>query len=513
MSFPQYQERQLIRFLDIVLGIIELLRFKSRVLYIDIDVHHGDGVEEAFYTTDRVMTVSFHKYGEYFPGTGELRDIGVGQGKNYAVNFPLRDGIDDVSYKAIFEPVIGAVMQYYRPEAVVLQCGGDSLSGDRLGCFNLSMKGHANCVSYVKSFNLPTLVLGGGGYTMRNVARTWAFETGLLVGEEMDPVLPFNEYYEVSSLSLRSIHKLTCDSIMAPDYELDVRASNMENANSSDYLEKIKVQVIENLKKTTFAPSVQMQDVPREPMGGMTEEEEAELDDLDEDENKDSRHTQRRWDARVTRDDELDESEDEEENRISHMNGVRAQNGTKKRRNIMDYQNPNAVSDIEMDSGIASPDATMNDVEPITPAIAAEVNAEVAAEVMENKNLDAASAAAAEVGPSNAASRAESPRQTTVEDEEDVEMTEAPAQGADVPPPAPTMSHVVTPPISPTPAGAPPTPPAANPSPGPSTTEQVVKSPSATANLAAVKKEGEAERDGENATAEASKEMAEQSQP
>lgn len=62
--------------LDIVLGILELLRYHNRVLYIDIDVHHGDGVEEAFYTTDRVMTVSFHKYGEYFPGTGELR-VGV----------------------------------------------------------------------------------------------------------------------------------------------------------------------------------------------------------------------------------------------------------------------------------------------------------------------------------------------------------------------------------------------------------------------------------------------------
>jgi histone deacetylase 1/2 len=182
---------------DIVLGIIELLRYKSRVLYIDIDVHHGDGVEEAFYTTDRVMTVSFHKYGEYFPGTGELRDIGVGSGKNYSVNFPLRDGIDDASYKSIFEPVIQNVMEHYRPEAVVLQCGGDSLSGDRLGCFNLSMRGHANCVAFVKSFNLPTLVLGGGGYTMRNVARTWAYETGLLVDQPMDAVLPFNEYYEV----------------------------------------------------------------------------------------------------------------------------------------------------------------------------------------------------------------------------------------------------------------------------------------------------------------------------
>lgn len=160
-------------------------------------MHHGDGVEEAFYATDRVMTVSFHKYGEYFPGTGELRDIGVGNGKHYAVNFPLRDGIDDRSYKGIFEAVIGKVMEFYRPEAVVLQCGGDSLSGDRLGCFNLSMRGHANCVKFVKSFNLPTIILGGGGYTMRNVARTWAYETGQMVGQEMGPDLPFTDYYEV----------------------------------------------------------------------------------------------------------------------------------------------------------------------------------------------------------------------------------------------------------------------------------------------------------------------------
>lgn len=180
-----------------MLAIIELLRFHQRVLYIDIDVHHGDGVEEAFYTTDRVMTVSFHKYGEYFPGTGELRDIGVGSGKYYAVNIPLRDGIDNVSYKSMFEPVIKHVMEWYQPGAIVLQCGGDSLSGDKLGCFNLSMKGHANCVHFVKGFGLPVLVLGGGGYTMRNVARAWAYETGILVGKSIGPELPYNEYYEV----------------------------------------------------------------------------------------------------------------------------------------------------------------------------------------------------------------------------------------------------------------------------------------------------------------------------
>ena len=83
-----------------------LLRYHARVLYIDIDVHHGDGVEEAFYTTDRVMTCSFHKYGEFFPGTGELRDIGCGKGKHYACNVPLRDGITDETYQSLLRPVI-----------------------------------------------------------------------------------------------------------------------------------------------------------------------------------------------------------------------------------------------------------------------------------------------------------------------------------------------------------------------------------------------------------------------
>jgi len=75
------------------------------VLYIDIDVHHGDGVEEAFYTTDRVMTCSFHKFGDFFPGTGHVDDKGAAKGVNHAVNFPLKEGIDDLSYEMIFKPV------------------------------------------------------------------------------------------------------------------------------------------------------------------------------------------------------------------------------------------------------------------------------------------------------------------------------------------------------------------------------------------------------------------------
>ncbi|EHB03800.1 Histone deacetylase 1 [Heterocephalus glaber] len=172
-------------YVNIILAILELLKYHQRVLYIDIDIHHGDGVEEAFYTTDWVMTVSFHKYGEYFTGTGDLRDIGAGKGKYYPVDYPLRDGIDDESHEAIFKPVMSKVMEMFQPSAVVLQCGSDSLSGDRLGCFNLTIKGHAKCVEFVKSFNLPMLMLGGGGYTIRNVARCWTYETAVALDTEI----------------------------------------------------------------------------------------------------------------------------------------------------------------------------------------------------------------------------------------------------------------------------------------------------------------------------------------
>ncbi|KWU45643.1 hypothetical protein RHOSPDRAFT_32565 [Rhodotorula sp. JG-1b] len=230
---------------DIVLAILELLRYHARVLYIDIDVHHGDGVEEAFYTTDRVMTASFHKFGDFFPGTGAEGDKGKGRGKGYAVNFPFKDGIDDESYESVFKPVIERIMDWYRPGAVVLQCGADSLASDKLGSFNLSMRGHAACVAFMRTFNVPLIIVGGGGYTVRNVARTWAFETGLAAGVEMGADLPFNEYLEY----------------FGPEFKLDVPRNNMENSNSREYLEQTTASIIEGLRNLPFAPSAQLHPV------------------------------------------------------------------------------------------------------------------------------------------------------------------------------------------------------------------------------------------------------------
>ncbi|KAF1978882.1 hypothetical protein BU23DRAFT_524488 [Bimuria novae-zelandiae CBS 107.79] len=459
---------------DIVLGIIELLRYKQRVLYIDIDVHHGDGVEEAFYTTDRVMTVSFHKYGEYFPGTGELRDIGVGGGKHYAVNFPLRDGITDETYRNIFEPVIEAVMTYYGPEAIVLQCGGDSLSGDRLGCFNLSMDGHANCVRYVKSFGIPVIVLGGGGYTMRNVARTWAYETGQLVNQHMEKQLPFNDYYEY----------------FAPDYELDVRPSNMENANSQDYLHKIKSSVIDSIRRTG-KPSVEaFTNIPDNPpqLGGYDSDAEEELNDLDADENPDVRATQRQRDQHIEADGELHDPSDDEDYKNSL--GVRRQPGSRRKRNIMDFQNPDA------DDG-DTPNGTRG------------LNGEPA---RRRRSISGASSAQP---PNGTASRTRTPAiPAATEEDADIDMDEA--EEATVPAtdgpseavPA-AESRTQSPPAVPTPPESPVAQPAASTAPAADVEMGEAEDEQAEADdQSKAKEEGQSERDTENVKGEVRAEVA-----
>eukprot|EP00051_Salpingoeca_urceolata_P005933 m.78953 g.78953 ORF g.78953 m.78953 type:complete len:430 (+) comp14606_c0_seq3:204-1493(+) len=233
---------------DIVVAIQELLKRHPRVLYIDLDIHHGDGVEEAFFLTDRVMTVSFHKYGNhFFPGTGDMYEVGEGPGKFYSINVPLKDGIDDTGYVSLFKAVMSKVMETYQPSAIVLQCGADSLGCDRLGCFNLSISGHGECVQYMKSFQLPVLLLGGGGYTIRNVARCWTHETAIVLDQDLPLELPYNDYFEY----------------FGPDFHLHPdTTTSVPNKNTAEYLREIRRHVEDNLKKLQGAPGVMMQEIP-----------------------------------------------------------------------------------------------------------------------------------------------------------------------------------------------------------------------------------------------------------
>ena len=217
---------------DCVLAILELLTKYQRVMYIDIDVHHGDGVEEAFFTTDRVLTCSFHKWGDYFPGTGSINDVGHGKGKYYAVNFPCSEGMDDISFEYIFKKTVGNCVEKFKPQAIVLQGGTDSLSGDRLGCFNLSIVGHSVGVRYVKSLGIPYMLLGGGGYTLRNVPRAWTNESALALGIELEDKMPKHDFIEY----------------FYPEYRLNMPVSNMENVNTPEYLNGIIEQIDNHLK-------------------------------------------------------------------------------------------------------------------------------------------------------------------------------------------------------------------------------------------------------------------------
>jgi histone deacetylase 1/2 len=112
--------------------------------------------------------------------------VGHFKGIHYSVNVPLAEGMDDDSYQLIYEPVMQKVMEVFQPGAIVVCAGADSLSGDRLGCFNLSLQGHSRCLELLAHYDVPLLVLGGGGYTMRNVSRCWAFETARLQGIDPD---------------------------------------------------------------------------------------------------------------------------------------------------------------------------------------------------------------------------------------------------------------------------------------------------------------------------------------
>lgn len=120
-----------------------------------------------------------------------------------------------------------------------MQCGADSIVEDRLGSFNLTINGHAECLKHVLSFNLPVLVLGGGGYTIRNVARCWTNETAACLGVSLTNDIPFNDYFE----------------FYGPTYKLNIPEIQMDDKNFPSVLENNKIRVFEHLRQIAHAPN------------------------------------------------------------------------------------------------------------------------------------------------------------------------------------------------------------------------------------------------------------------
>ena len=159
---------------DVVLAIKIFLAEKKRVVYVDIDAHHGDGVQYAFYNTDRVLTISVHQSGEtIFPGTGSVQEIGEAEGQGYAVNVPLLPGARDDVYGRVLHSVVLPLIEAYEPDVLVTQLGADALRGDLVASLAMSLRQFERFVDGFRSLARPWLALGGGGYAVENVVRAW----------------------------------------------------------------------------------------------------------------------------------------------------------------------------------------------------------------------------------------------------------------------------------------------------------------------------------------------------
>lgn len=218
---------------DAVLGILRLRQKFDRVLYIDLDLHHGDGVEDAFSFTSKVMTVSLHKFSPgFFPGTGDVTDVGLGKGRYYSVNVPIQDGIQDEKYYQICETVLKEVYAAFNPEAVVLQLGADTIAGDPMCSFNMTPEGVGKCLKYVLQWQLATLVLGGGGYNLANTARCWTYLTGVILGRTLSSEIPDHEFFTE----------------YGPDYVLEITPSCRPDRNEPQRIQEILNLIKGNLK-------------------------------------------------------------------------------------------------------------------------------------------------------------------------------------------------------------------------------------------------------------------------
>jgi len=176
---------------DAVLAILRLRERGLRVLYVDIDAHHGDGVQHAFYADPTVLTISTHERGDYlFPGTGFVEEAGTGAGVGYSVNLPLEPFTDSSVYLPAFEQVVPPLFGAFRPDVVVAQLGIDSHRTDPLTHLALDIQGFARAVSRITELSPKLVCLGGGGYDLQNVARAWTAAWAVLNGVELPAALP-----------------------------------------------------------------------------------------------------------------------------------------------------------------------------------------------------------------------------------------------------------------------------------------------------------------------------------
>lgn len=183
-------------FNDAALAISVLKNKFSGILYLDIDAHHGDGVQQIFYEDQDVLTFSIHESGKYlFPGTGFVDEVGAGQGLGYAVNIPMPMYAADEDYILAFEDVVPRLFEWFRPDVVVAQLGVDTHYSDPLSSLNVTLTGYTHMVRRIIELTYKyaggrLMALGGGGYNLAVVPVAWASVLHLMRDEPLPEYLP-----------------------------------------------------------------------------------------------------------------------------------------------------------------------------------------------------------------------------------------------------------------------------------------------------------------------------------
>ncbi len=191
-------------FNDPVIAINALRKRGLRVAYVDIDAHHGDGVQAAFYRDKDVMTISVHESGRWlFPGTGGVFEIGEGDGLGYSVNLPLFPYTDDDVYLEAFDAVVPPLVKAFAPDIIATQIGADAYVTDPLTHLALTTNGYLAAVQRLGAMGYPWLAFGGGGYDLDAVPRCWTLALGAMLGRSLPDELPEGSEAFLKSKRLR----------------------------------------------------------------------------------------------------------------------------------------------------------------------------------------------------------------------------------------------------------------------------------------------------------------------
>jgi acetoin utilization protein AcuC len=178
-------------FNDPAIAIRWLIEKGARVVYVDIDAHHGDGVQAAFYEDARVMTISLHESGRFlFPGTGFARELGAGPGEGTSVNLPLLPYTEDEVYWWAFQAIVPPLVARFAPDVLVTQLGTDTHYLDPLTHLQLTTAGYTAVVQAFRDMDLPWLATGGGGYHVSTVARSWTLAYGIMSDQRLSNEIP-----------------------------------------------------------------------------------------------------------------------------------------------------------------------------------------------------------------------------------------------------------------------------------------------------------------------------------